>query len=59
MYNINNVGLHRNGSLAVFKSIFGPLAEKITPQKTFKRTENATKCVTKIVEYLEVILNFK
>lgn len=39
-YNINNVGLYWDDSLAVFKSKGGPLAEKIVgkklPKKTFK-----------------------
>lgn len=38
IYNINNVGLYWDDSLAVFKSKGGPLAEKIVGKKLPKKT---------------------
>ena len=60
-YNPNNIGLYRDGGLAVFKNTSGPQSEKIT--KTFQRMfknkglDIIINCNMKIVNYLDVTLN--
>ena len=60
-YNPNNIGLCRDGELAVFKNASGPQSEKIknTLQKMFKNNglDIIINCNMKIVNYLDVTLN--
>ena len=61
-YNPNNFGLYRDDGLAVFKNTSGPQSEKI--KKTFQRMfknkglDIIINCNMKIVNYLDVVLNF-
>ena len=59
-YDPNNIGLYRDGGLAVFKNTSGPQSEKIkkTFQKMFKNKglDMIINCNMKIVNYLDVTL---
>ena len=60
-YNPSNIGLYRDGGLAVFKNTSGPQSEKIKKnfQKMFKNKglDIIINCNMKIVNYLDVTLN--
>ena len=60
-YNPNNIGLHRDEWLAVFKNTSGPQSENIKKifQKMFKNKglDIIINCNKKIVNYLDVALN--
>ena len=60
-YNPNNIGLCKDGGLAVFKNTSAPQSENIkkTFQKMFtnKGLEIVINCNMKIVNYLDVTLN--
>ena len=55
-YNPNNIGLHRDDGLAVFKNTSGPQSEKLFKNKGLDIIIN---CNMKIVNYLDVTLNLK
>ena len=60
-YNENNIGLYRDDSLAVFKNISGPQAEKIKKHFQNKCRKNNLNMIVKynlkIADYLDVTLN--
>ena len=61
-YNKNRIGLYRNDDSAVFKNISGPQAEKFKKhfQNIFRKNNLniIVKCNLKIVDYLDVTLNY-
>ena len=61
-YNKNDIGLYRDEGLAIFKNTSGPKNEKIKKvfQRIFKSKglDIVIQCNMKVVDYLDVMLNF-
>ena len=61
-YNKKDIGLYRDEGLTVFKNKSGPQAERIKKdfQKIFRENDLniVIKCNLKIVDYLDITLNF-